>query len=101
MKKREAVGIFRNRQCRFVHQLTDGEVRQQKTIELLPYQFWGFAAQYDLAPPEMGLQFVKRVFYLPPLVIEGGQFFGRCPEWIQDGSHQPVEIGRASCRERG
>src|SRR5947208_2868342 len=91
MKKREAVGIFRHRQCRFVHQLADGEVRQQKTIELLPYQFWGFAAQHDLAPPEMGLQFVKRVFYLPPLVIEGGQFFGWRPEWIQDGSHQPVD----------
>src|SRR5947208_14042632 len=39
----------------------------------------------------MGLQFVKRVFYLPPLVIEGGQFFGWRPEWIQDGSHQPVD----------
>src|SRR5712671_305873 len=91
MKKRESVRIFRNRQCGFVHQLADGEVRQQKTIELLPYQFRGFAAQYDLTPPEMGLQFVKRVFYLPPLVIERGQFFGRRPEWIKDRSHQPVD----------
>jgi hypothetical protein len=50
MKKGESVRVFRNRQCRFVHQLADGEVRQQKTIELLPYQFRGFAAQYDLTP---------------------------------------------------
>src|SRR5882757_3087726 len=91
MKKREPVRIFRNRQCRFVHQLADGEVRQQKTIELLPHQFRGLAAQYDLTPPEMGLQFVKRVFYLPPLVIERGQFFGRRPERSMDGSHQPVD----------
>ena len=79
MKKRESVRIFRDRQCRFVHQLTNGEVRQQKTIELLPYRFRGFAAQHDLAPPEMGLQFVERVFYLPPLVIERRQFFGWRP----------------------
>ena len=91
MKKGESVRIFRNRQCRLVHQLADGEVRQQKTIELLPDQFRGFAAQHDLTPPEMGLQFVKRVFYLPPLVIERGQFFGWRPDWIQDGSHQPVD----------
>src|ERR1700720_1919410 len=91
MKKRESVRIFRNRQRGFVHQLADGKVRQQKTIELLPYQFRGFAAQHDLTPSEMGLQFVKRVFYLPPLVIERSQFFGRRPERIKDGSHQSVD----------
>src|SRR6266481_2874987 len=91
MKKRQSARIFRNRQCRFVHQLADGEVRQQTTIEFLPYQLPSLAAQYDMPPPEMGLQFVKRVFYFPPLVIERGQFFGRRPQRINDGSHQPVD----------
>src|SRR5260370_8809742 len=91
MKKRESVRVFGNRQRRFVHQLTNGEVPQQKTIELLPYQFRGVAAQDDWTRREMGFQCVKRVFYPHPLVIERGQFFGRCPEWIKDGSPQPVD----------
>src|SRR5260370_20283981 len=91
MKKRESVRVLANRQRRFVHQLTNGEVRQQKPVELRPYQCWGFGGEEDRTPPEMGLQCVKRVFYLPPLVIERGQFFGRCPEWIKDGSHQPID----------
>jgi hypothetical protein len=67
MEKRESVRIFRNRQSRFVHQLADGEVCQQKTIELLPYQFRGFAAQDNLTPPEMGLQFVKQLNHILPI----------------------------------
>jgi hypothetical protein len=34
MEKREPVGIFRNRPSRFVHQLADGKVCQQKTMYL-------------------------------------------------------------------
>ena len=70
--------------------LADGKVRQQKTIELLPHQFRSLAAQHDLTSAEMGLQFVKRVFDLPSLVIESGQF-GRRFERIQDRRDQPVD----------
>jgi hypothetical protein len=90
MEKRESVRIFRNRQSRFVHQLADGEVCQQETIELLSYQFRSFAAQDNLTPPEMGLQFVKRGFDLPPFVIKRGQFFARRLERTKDRRHQPV-----------
>jgi hypothetical protein len=91
MEKREPVRIFRNRPSRFVHQLADGKVCQQKTIELLPHQFRSFPAQHDLTSPEMRLPFVQRVFYLPSLVIASGQFFCRCLERIQDRSDQPVD----------
>jgi len=44
----------------FVHEATDGEVRHQQTIELLPYQVRRLAAQDDACAPQMSLEFVER-----------------------------------------
>jgi len=44
MEKRKPVWVFGNGQSCFVHQLADGEVCQQKPVELLLNQFRAFAA---------------------------------------------------------
>src|SRR5271166_432459 len=59
MDKREPVRIFRNRQSRFVHQLADGEVCQQETIELLSY-LW--LANYYFAHNSLRFPILLRFF---------------------------------------
>ena len=90
MEKREPVRIFRNRQSRFVHQLTGGKVCQQKTIELLPHQIRRLAAQDDMRSPQVGLEFVERGFDLPAFVIERRQFGGRRRFVVEDRGRQPI-----------
>ena len=85
------VGVFIGLQGGFVHQAADGKMRHQQTEELLLDQFWRLAAQYNLRAAQMGLQFVQSGFDFPTLVIEGGQFFGRCLLVIEDGGDQPVQ----------
>src|SRR5947207_7172269 len=50
----------------------------------------GFCCAARSDAPGDGSSIRQTCFLSPPLVIERGQFFGRRPERIKDGSHQPV-----------
>jgi len=43
------------------------------------------------APPQVGLEFIERRLYFPPLVIEGGQFSRWSLFGVQDGCQKPIE----------
>ena len=68
-----------------MHQSADGKVGHHQSIELLTYQIGGLAAQHDVSTAQMSLEFVKRGFYLPSLVIESRQLPGWGLAGIEDG----------------
>jgi hypothetical protein len=57
----EPVRVLIDRQCRFVHQATDGEVGQQQTPELLSDQLWDLAAQAHACSAQVRLQLVQSI----------------------------------------
>ncbi len=73
MQKRKLVGIGVGFESSLVHQSADRKVRHHQTVELLPDQVGGFAAQDDLGATQVGLQFGQSGFDLPALVIESGE----------------------------
>ncbi len=85
MEEGEPVGIFVRFERGLVHQAADGEVGHHEAVEFLAHQIGGFAAQHDVGTAQMSLEFVERSFYLPALVIEGSQFFGRSLVGVEDG----------------
>ena len=93
--ERQAVRIIAGMQRRLVHQTANREVRHQHAIEFLPYQFRRLAAQHDLCPAQMCLQFIKRGLDFPPFVVQKRQFSGGSLLRIEDRSYQPV-YGSAS-----
>ena len=48
MEEGQPVGILIGAQGGFVHETTDGEMRHQEAIELLPYQIRRFTAEHDM-----------------------------------------------------
>jgi hypothetical protein len=59
VEERQPVGVFISFQRSFVHQATDGKVRHKQTEKLLPDQLRLLAAQHNLSPTQMCLQFVQ------------------------------------------
>ena len=67
-----------------MHQAANSEMSHQETVEFLPYQIGSLAAQHDVCPAQVCLQFVEGGLDLPALMIEGGQFAGRGLVWIEN-----------------
>lgn len=59
MEEGETIRILIGLQGCFVHQAADGEVGHQQAVEFLPNQIGSLAAQHDVCPAQMGLQFVE------------------------------------------
>ena len=77
MQEGEPVGIFVGLESGLVHQAADGVVGHKQAPELLLHQLRRLAAEHDLSAAQMRLEFVQGGFYLPALVVEGRQFWGR------------------------
>src|ERR1700758_5293331 len=91
VREGEVVGGLVRFQGRFVHEPAHGEMRQQQAPELLPDQLRGLAAEHDPRPAQLRLQFGKRTFDFPALVVERGQFCGGRLCRIGGRGHQPIE----------
>ena len=74
-----------------MHELADCEVGHEEAVEFLDGEIGSAASQYDPGAAQVGFQFVESGFDLPALLIEGGEFVGRCGLGIEDGGDQPVE----------
>src|SRR2546428_10227288 len=59
VKERKPVGIFSGLQGGLVHQTPDGKMRQQEAVKFLPHQVRRLAAQHDLGPAQVSLQFIE------------------------------------------
>jgi len=66
-------------------------VGHEEAVEFLDGEIGSAASQYDPGAAQVGFQFVESGFDLPALLIEGGEFVGRCGLGIEDGGDQPVE----------
>src|SRR5271167_1737337 len=91
MEKGQPVGILIGAQGGLVHETTDGEMRHQQTIELLPYQIRRLTAQDDMSAPQVSLEFIERRFDLPAFVIERRQFGGWRECVAQNRGSQPIQ----------
>src|SRR6266568_5394066 len=74
-----------------MHQTSDGEVCHHQTVELLSHQVWGLTAQHYFGATQMGLEFVQRSLYFPPLMIQRSQFCSRSSFVIKDCREQAVD----------
>ena len=95
MEEGEPVRIAIILQRRLMHQTADGEVGHHQAVELLPYQIGSFAAQHDLSPAQMSLEFIESIFYFPALMIKGCQFRGLRFR-VKDSRCEPIDGGLAS-----
>ena len=55
-----------------MHQRAERKVREKKAPDFLPHEVRRFAAQDAPCATQMRLQFIKRGFDFPPLMIEAG-----------------------------
>ena len=78
MDKADAVGVEVVVQRRLVHQITDGVMGDEQSIEFLEHTNWLQAAQRAPRQPLVRVDFIDYQFDLPPLVVGASQVDG----WI-------------------
>jgi len=59
MEKGQPVWLLIGAQGGLVHQAANRKVRPEQAVELLPHQFRRLAAQNDLSPAQVRLQFIQ------------------------------------------
>ena len=82
------------RRRRLLHQDPDDVVPQQQAVQFL-HDATGRLAPQHRTFALMGLQFIDRELFLPPLVIAHDQGLGRVELLIQERRQQPMRLARA------
>ena len=73
------------------HQPAQRQVDEQQSIEFLFGQVGTVGAQHQPLARQRDLQFRKRAFFLPTLMIQGGQFRRRRLGRIEQGGDQTIQ----------
>jgi hypothetical protein len=73
------------------HQPTQRQVDEQQGVEFLLGQVGAARAEHELPAGQRDLQFGEGAFLFPALMVQRGQFRGRCAFRIEPGSDQAVQ----------